>query len=400
MSEMTAIDCARLQNGSKNLSRRGFLEALAGLGGATLVMTSAVHSQSPAPPRPHVKPTTADLFINHGLNQEMRWEQMYGRGYLTPTPLFFIRNHDPTPTIDVKTWRLKVEGPGVERPLELTYDDLLRLPSRSVTCYIECAGNGRSFFKDVNNQPAKGTQWRLGAYGVAEWMGVPLAEILNRAGLKRSAVDVMPTGLDTRKIERPMSVAKALEEDTLLAYAMNGDILPPDHGFPVRTVVPGWIGIANIKWVGRIIVSEEPLFVEKNTTDYVLVGPDFPERPPAKGPILSLQTMKCAIALPWPAILSTGPNLIRGYAWSPYGKIAQVEYSLDGGANWAKAALREPNIPRGGVKWDFAWEARPGAYTIMTRASDDKGNTQPLTVPWNELGYEFWAALRHPVTVG
>jgi sulfane dehydrogenase subunit SoxC len=400
MSETHAVDRVQSRLNTGNFCRRGFLEALAGLGGATLVMTSAGYSQSPAPPRPHVKPTPSELFISHGLNQEMRWEQLYGRGYLTPTPLFFIRNHDPTPSIDVKTWRLKVEGPGVERPLELPYDDLLRMPSRSVTCYIECAGNGRSFFKDVNNQPAKGTQWRLGAYGVAEWTGVPLAEILKRAGLKRSAIDVMPTGLDTRKIERPMPVAKALEEDTLLAYAMNGDILPPDHGFPVRAVVPGWVGIANIKWVGRIVVSEAPLFVEKNTTDYVLIGPDFPEHPPAKGPILSLQTMKSAVALPWPATLNAGPNLIRGYAWSPHGKIAQVDYSLDGGANWAKAALREPNIPRGGVKWDFAWEAHPGAYTIMTRATDDKGKTQPLTVPWNELGYEFWAVLRHPVTVG
>ncbi len=399
---MGTIEVNRVQRQSPtgNLSRRSFLGLMAGASGAMFMAVGRGQSQSAAPPRPHVKATTADLFINHGLNQEMRWEQMHGRGYLTPTPLFFIRNHDPTPSIDVKTWRLQVEGPGVERPLDLTYDDLLRLPSRSVTCYIECAGNGRGFFKDVNNQPAKGTQWRLGAYGVAEWTGVPLAEILNRAGLKRSAVDVMPTGLDTRKIERPMPVAKALEEDTLLAYAMNGDILPPDHGFPVRTVVPGWIGIANIKWVGRVVVSEEPLFVEKNTTDYVLIGPDFPARPPAKGPILSLQTMKSAVALPWPATVSSGPNLIRGYAWSPHGKIVQVEYSLDGGAKWAKAALREPNIPRAGVKWDFAWEARPGAYTIMTRASDDKGNTQPLMVPWNELGYEFWAVVRHPVTVG
>jgi DMSO/TMAO reductase YedYZ molybdopterin-dependent catalytic subunit len=129
-----------------------------------------------------VKPTAAELFIGHGLNQEMRWEQMYGRGYLTPTALFFIRSHDPTPTIDVQTWRLKVEGPGVERSLELTYDDLLRMPSRSVTCYIECAGNGRGFFKDAKGKSAKGTQWRLGAYGVAEWTGVPLAEILTRAG--------------------------------------------------------------------------------------------------------------------------------------------------------------------------------------------------------------------------
>jgi sulfane dehydrogenase subunit SoxC len=346
-----------------------------------------------------VKPTAAELFIGHGLNQEMRWEQMYGRGYLTPTALFFIRSHDPTPTIDVQTWRLKVEGPGVERSLELTYDDLLRMPSRSVTCYIECAGNGRGLFKEAKGKPAKGTQWRLGAYGVAEWTGVLLAEILTRAGLKRTAIDVMPTGLDARKIERPMPVAKALEEDTLLAYAMNGDILPPDHGFPVGAVLRGWVGIANIKWVGRIVVSEEPLYVEKSTTYYVLIGPDFPERPPANGPILSFQTMKSASALPWPVSLPAGPHLIRGYAWSPHGKIAQVEYSLDGGTNWAKTTLREPNLPRAGVRWDFAWEARPGEYTIMTRATDDKGNSQPLDVPWNELGYEFWAVVRHPVTV-
>jgi sulfane dehydrogenase subunit SoxC len=399
MSETIAVECAQSRSGSENLSRRGFLGTLTGAGGATLILISRAHSQSPAPARPHVKPTASELFISHGLNQEMRWEQMYGRGYLTPTSMFFIRNHDATPNIDVKTWRLKVEGSGVERSLELTYDDLLRVPSRSVICYVECAGNGRGFFKEVQGKPAKGTQWRLGAYGVAEWTGVPLAEILGRAGLKRTAVDVMPTGLDARKIERPMPVAKALEEDTLLAYAMNGDILPPDHGFPVRAVVPGWVGIANIKWVGRILVSEEPLYVEKNTSDYVLIGPDFPERPPAKGPILSLQTMKSAIALPWPATLTAGTNLIRGYAWSPYGRIAQVEYSLDGGSNWANAMLREPNTPRAGVKWEMAWEARPGEYTIMTRATDDKGHTQPLTVPWNELGYEFWGVVRHPVKV-
>lgn len=393
------------------LSRRRFLNLLAGGSGAALVSAyvptralaqtqSAPPAQSqPAKPQIHAKPTPPELFIPHGTNQEMRWEAMYGRGYLMPNSLFFIRNHDPSPTIDVKTWRLKVEGPGVTRPLELTYDEILRLPSRSVICYIECAGNGRSFFRDVMEKPARGTQWRLGAYGVAEWTGVPLREILDRAGLKRSAVDVMPTGLDPRRIERPMSVAKALEDDTLLVYAMNGDVLPVDHGFPVRALVPGWIGIANIKWVGRIFVSEKPVFVEKNTTDYVLIGPNFPEHPPAKGPILTLQTLKSAMALPWPATLPAGQQLIRGHAWSPHGKIAKLEYSLDGGKTWAGATLREPNIPRAGVRWEFVWNAKPGEYTIMTRATDEKGNTQPETVRWNELGYEFSAAVRHPVKV-
>jgi len=393
------------------MSRRRFLSLLAGGSGAAVLAacgpasTGAKAETAPAPQTPaakpqiHAKPTPSDLFIHHGTNQEMRWETMYGRGYIMPNSLFFIRNHDPSPAIDVKTWRLKVEGSGVARPLELNYDEMLRLPSTSVVRYVECAGNGRGFYNEVLGKPAKGTQWRLGAYGVAEWTGVRLGEILNRAGLKRSAVDVMPTGLDARKIERPMPVAKALEDDTLLVYAMNGDVLPADHGFPVRVLVPGWIGIASIKWVGRLFVSEEPIFVEKNTKDYVLIGPDFPEKPPAKGPILTFQTLKSAAALPWPATLSAGQNLIRGYAWSPHGKIAKVQYSVDGGKTWAVAQLREPNLSRAGARWEFAWAPKPGDYTLMTRATDEKGNTQPDTVRWNELGYEFSAVVRHPIKV-
>ncbi|MGE3538703.1 MAG: sulfite oxidase [Candidatus Tectimicrobiota bacterium] len=383
------------------LSRRLFLQSMAGAGSVTLLAAHGAQSQTPpaAPPRPHVKQTPPEWFISHGLNQEMRWEHMYSRGYLTPTSLFFIRNHDPSPTIDLSTWRLKVEGTGVQRPMELSYDDLLRLPSVSVTRYLECAGNGRAFFKEALDKPAQGTQWRLGAFGVAEWTGVPLKEILQRAGLKRSAVDVMPSGLDTRHIERPIPVAKALEDDTLLVYAMNGDTLSPDHGFPARLLVPGWVGIANIKWVGTIQVAEQALRVTKNTTDYVMVGPSFSARPPAKGPVVTLQTPKSAIALPWPATLQAGAHRIRGYAWSPHGKIAAVEYSLDGGKRWQRATLRSPNIARAGVRWDFVWEASPGAYSLMTRARDEQGHTQPDTVPWNELGYAFWAVVRHPVQV-
>jgi DMSO/TMAO reductase YedYZ molybdopterin-dependent catalytic subunit len=289
----------------------------------------------------------------------------------------------------------------VRRPLDLTYDDILRLPSTSVTRFIECAGIGRVFFAEYQEKMPKGRPWRLGAYGVGEWTGVPLREVLERAGLKPTAVDVMPTGLDAAKVERPMPVAKALEPDTLLAYAMNGDLLPPDHGFPLRVVVPGWMGVNSIKWVGRISVSEEPIWVERNTKEYVLAGPDYPPQPPALGPILTTCSVKSAVFLPWPAMLPIGQHLIRGMAWSGHGAIAKVEYSLDEGRTWAQAALREPNIPKAGCRWEFPWDVQPGEHSITVRATDTAGHTQPSseTVKWNDLGYDFSAAAPHPVTV-
>lgn len=285
------------------------------------------------------------------------------------------------------------------RPLELTYDDILNLPPVSVIRYVECAGNGRSFFETTYGRRASGTQWKLGAIGVAEWTGVPLREVLARAGLKRTAVDVMPEGLDDLRVRRPMSVAKALEDDTLLVYAMNGQPLPPDHGFPVRILTPGWIGVANIKWVGRLEVSEQPLFSPWNTDSYVLIGPDFKAAPPAKGPILSYQSLKSAFELPWEGEIGAGRRAVRGRSWSPFGRIANVEYSLDRGVTWKTATLREPNIARAWVRWDFEWDARPGDYGLKVRATDERGNTQPGIVPFNEQGYLYNAVVSHPITV-
>ena len=128
---------------------------------------------------------------------------MYERGFLVPNELFFVRNHTRTPVVDVKKWRLKIEGSGVQATKELSYDELLSLPSVSVIRYVECAGNGRSFFEAAYGKKADGTQWKLGAIGVAEWTGVPLAEVLDRAGIKKSARDVMPEGLDDLKVRRP-----------------------------------------------------------------------------------------------------------------------------------------------------------------------------------------------------
>ena len=224
--------------------------------------------------------------------------------------------------------------------LSISYDELLRMPSVTVTRFIECAGNGRIFFEEYQGKVAKGRPWRYGSYAVAEWTGVPLREILERAGIKPSAVDVMPTGLDDAAVERPMPVSKAMEPDTIVAYAMNGDLIPPDHGFPARVIVPGWVGVNSIKWVGKILVCEEPIHVMRNTEEYVLEGPDFPPEPPAWGPVLTTTPVRSGIAMAWPGKLHAGTQAIRGFAWSGHGSISRVEYSLDDGKTWADAASR------------------------------------------------------------
>ena len=383
------------------LSRRSFIKLLAVGGGLAPLAGSALLPSRvrAAAVQPVLKPTPPELFNDFGSNKEMRWEAMYGRGYIVPNELFFVRNHTRTPTIDANNWRLKIEGSGVNRSLELTYDDLLAMPAGSFIRYVECAGNGRSFFETAHGKKAQGTQWKLGAIGVAEWTGVPLRELLERAGVKKTARDVMPEGLDDLKVRRPMSLDKAMEEDTLVVYAMNGQPLLADHGFPARLLTPGWIGVANIKWVGRVQVSEEPLFSQWNTETYVLIGPDYKPSGQSKGPILSLQSVKSALELPWNGEINAGRRLLRGRAWSPQGKIERVEYSLDQGKSWQRAMLREPNIAKAWVRWDADWDARPGKQLIRVRATDERGNTQPEKVAFNEQGYLYNALIDHPTTV-
>ncbi|HEU5321307.1 MAG TPA: sulfite oxidase [Methylomirabilota bacterium] len=377
-------------------TRRRFL-ATGAAGAAALAAGHEALAQTAAQPQKfHVKPLPREIFIDHGINQETRLETL--RGYLTPGSHFFVRQHATTPALDTRTWRLRVEGNAVERPLELGFEDLLRLPSRSVTAFVECAGNGRGFFKELMGKVASGTQWHFGGIGVAEWTGVPLGAVLDLARVRRDTprdiLNVLVEGLDSVKVNRPISLAKAFEDDTLLAYAFNGEPVPPDHGFPVRAIVPGWVGISNIKWVGRIEVRNSVIDVPTTTKTYVLEGPDYPGKV-----VLRQQTIKSAVALPWGATLPAGPQRVRGFAWSPVGRISRVEYSLDRGATWQPAALREPNIARAWTRWDFEWDARPGDHVILTRAVDDQGNTQPAAIPWNAQGYGYNVPVPHPVKV-
>lgn len=357
------------------------------------------------------KPLSPELFVDHrpllrhraddptgdlALNAEMRWEAMSDAGYLTPTDRFFVRNHAPTPEIDPLSWTLMVEGPGVKRPLRLGYDDLLRLPAVSVIRALECAGNGRVFFEERHGRRAKGTAWRLGAVGVAEWTGVPLREVLERAGIKNSAREMMAESLDAARMRRPLPVEKALEDDVILAYAMNGEELPADHGFPVRLVVPGWSAVASVKWVGRIHVSEAPLYSPWNTDKYVMTGGSHGAR---REPVTA-QVPKSALEHPWPARLRRGRHILRGRSWSPRGGISRVECRIDG-APWQEARLEGPNLPGAWARWSFGLDARflEGEHEIRVRATDEFGDTQPERAPWNDLGYLYGAVVPHPVII-
>jgi len=352
--------------------------------------------------RPIVKPTPEESFVLHGTeNAETRFERLAEVEYVTPNALFYVRSHGATPTLDARTWSLKVEGPAVAKAVELTLEDLGAMPQRTFVRSIDCAGTGRRFFEDLMGRKAEGDPWRLGAYGIAEWTGVALADILARCGVRESAVDVSAAGLDAVKFERPIPIAKAMEPDTLVALTMNGAPLPADHGFPARLIVPGWIGAANVKWLGRLFVSDAAVHTKWNTKTYVLEGPDHAAVGPARGVPLTKQVLKSAVALPWGGELARGSVTVAGYAWSPDAAIERVDVSVDGGRTFLPARLVGPNIERAGARWEVSFEASPGELTITPRATDRAGNVQPAVAAqrWNKGGYLFGAIVPHPVRV-
>jgi DMSO/TMAO reductase YedYZ molybdopterin-dependent catalytic subunit len=243
--------------------------------------------------------------------------------------------------------------------------------------------------------------------GVAHWRGVRLATVLERAGLTRDAVDILPRGLDDEyidkgenlgRVRRPLPVAKALK-DVLLAYEMNGAPLPPDHGYPVRLVVPSWAGIASIKWLGDIQVSHQPLYSPWNTRFYRLFGPGHP--PEGSAP-LTRMNLKSAFELPWDARLARGrTHVLHGRSWSGNGRVRGVSVSTDGGATWHRARTHGTDAARGWVRWRYPWRCpdTTGRRELLARATDETGATQPDTAPYNTLGYLFGAVVRHPVTL-
>jgi len=405
------------------VDRRALLKLLAAAGVLTALPVGAAHAgtapavtpDTPTPPSPApgiVKPLPADVFTVRGTNAETNFASLRGTGYHTPVDHFFVRNHTSTPRLLARDWRLRVWGSGLRGSTDLAHAvewdlrDLRRLPAVTHTAAIECAGNGRSHYTTQQGQTVSGTAWTLGAIGVARWRGARLSDVLRRTGLRRDAVDVMPRGLDDDyvtggvnlgRVRRPLPIAKALD-DVILAYEMNGEPLAPDHGAPVRVVVPSWVGISSIKWVGDIEVSAQPLFSPWNTDFYRLFGPDHP----AGGSVpLTRQTLKSAFELPVGARFTPGArHVLHGRSWSGAGGVRRVEVSTNGGATWRDAALRDRPRRDGWSRWSIDWRPEhSGPVELLARASDTAGRTQPETSVFNTQGYFFDAVVRHPVLV-
>jgi DMSO/TMAO reductase YedYZ molybdopterin-dependent catalytic subunit len=324
----------------------------------------------------------------HPLNCETSIPALLG-GVVMPNAHFYVRNHFQIPRLDPTTWRLEVGGL-VERPLRLGLTDLRNMPSQTSVVTLECAGNGRYQLEP----PVPGEQWRLGAVSTAEWTGVPLAEVLQRAGVRPEAREVVFRGADNGSVddrdgvirfERSLSVDVAGDAAALLAYAMNGEEIPLDHGYPVRVVVPGWYGVASVKWLTEIELVERPFtgYFQYDRYQYEWEREGGVTREP-----VSLQHVRALITEPSPDDeVDRGDVTIRGVAWSGAAAIARVEVSVGGGP-WQEARLLGERHRHSWQRWEQVVHVdRPGPFTLRARGTDLAGRTQPDDPVWNRLGY-------------
>ena len=312
--------------------------------------------------------------------------------WITPNDLFYVRHHMYAPQVVLKDWTLKVEGE-VERPLTLTLDELKRMPQTSMTVTLECSGNGRAFF----DPPVPGIQWEKGSIGTARFTGARLADVLKKAGVKSTGRFAFFNGAD-RPIEtmpdfiRQVPLEKAMHPDTVLAYEMNGAPLPMLHGFPLRLVVPGWEGAYAVKWLNNIQVSdrEHDGFFVKTAYRYPnkRIVPGTVVDPKDTVPLVGL-IVKSFINAPLDgAKVRSGSLHITGFAWAGEADIAKVEISTDNGSTWQPARLGKDHERYAWRQFEYEWRVtEPGSYLIMSRATDDKGRTQPVAAQWNPSGY-------------
>jgi DMSO/TMAO reductase YedYZ molybdopterin-dependent catalytic subunit len=305
--------------------------------------------------------------------------------YLTPTELFYIRCHFPTPEVDRATYQLRIDG-AVKEPFSLSYDELQAMPSETRIAILECAGNGRVFL--VPQVP--GAQWELGAVSNAEWTGVPLRTLLERAGLAEDACEIVFEGADRGEPKEPpfppglisyvwsLPLAKAMQPEILIAYKMNGQELTLDHGFPVRALVPGYFGMASVKWLTRIQVVREPFRGYWQTSDYAYW--DSLGGHPVRQ-VLGEMKLKSEITRPrdYQSLPPNRSYTISGAAWAGETDVTEIEVSTNGGQTWDKAEFIDPVRRYAWRRWKFDWRTpkEPGKYTLLSRAMDASGKTQP-----------------------
>jgi len=323
---------------------------------------------------------------------------------VTPLGLHYLLIHYDIPEVDEESWRLEVDG-RVQSPLSLTLDELRSLPQVELAVTMECAGNGRAQLEPhVVSQP-----WIVEAVGTARWRGARVEDVLDQAAVEKDALEIVFTGLD-RGVEgeeeqfyaRSVGIGELTGTDALLAYEVNGVTLPPQHGFPLRLVVPGWYGMTSVKWLSRLTAVETPFDGFQMRSSYRLR-----EREDEEGVPLSRMRPRSLLVPPGiPEFLSrkrivgAGTCELRGRAWSGLAEIAGVEVSTDGGDTWSDAHVERDGLGRWAWRsWRFGWDARPGEFVLCSRARDAAGNVQPLEPAWNTGGYANNAVQRVPVTV-
>ncbi len=345
--------------------------------------------------------TPAELRLatrNHGLPLEALAYD------LTPIGLHYLLVHYDIPAVDPAAWRLTVDG-CVRRELSLSLEELRTRPAVSLAVTMECAGNGRA---RLSPRPLS-QPWLLEAVGTAEWTGVPLRSVLEEAAVDDQAIEVLFRGLDRgvesgeqQQFERSLPLPEALREEIVLAYAMNGRPLPPQHGFPLRLIVPGWYGMTSVKWLDRITVLDAPFHGYQQARGYRLRRtPDeigepltrmFPRSLMIPPGIPDFATRERTLAF--------GPCTLRGRAWSGFGQVNRVEVSTDGGSSWSDARLGPQPSSWAWRSWEWPWEPREaGVHELCCRATDSAGNSQPLEARWNLGGYANTEVQRVPVVV-
>jgi sulfite oxidase len=320
---------------------------------------------------------------------------------ITPVEHFFVRSHTYIPEVKTQNWKLEIDGL-VDRRLTLTLADLKRFPRSELVSVLECAGNGRSFY----TPPVAGAQWHFGSVGNARWTGVRLRDVLQKAGLKPGASQLLLDGADVPlgtmpDFQRTLPADKGLHEDTLLAWEMNGKPLTAQHGFPLRLIAPGWAGDSWVKWLQHIEVLDHEFDGFWMKTAY-----RHPPRPVPPGTAVDPKDMvpvtdlnvKSVIAFPggW---AMPGLITVQGVAWSNAAPVTGVEISVDSGKNWQPANLIGKATKYGFRRWTWAWRAEEGQYGVISRAANSAGQKQPLDEEWNPNGYLWNVAQSRAVVV-
>jgi sulfite oxidase len=372
------------------ISRRDFVRTASGIALATA--SSPWLTWAGEAPQLSI-PGKEGLIIRSYRFLDLETPVQYFNTWLTPAEHFFVRNHMHEPsTLDASDWKLSVGGE-VEKPFTISLAELAKLESHSVVNTLECAGNGRAF----QNPKVPGVQWQKGAVSTGRFTGPRLRSLLERAGVKGTGKHVMFRGLDevpgkVPPFVRSIPIAKAMDPDTLVATHLNGAPLPKHNGFPARAMVPGWIGAASCKWLTEIKVLDKEFEGNFMSPGYRMpnlqVKPGEAVKPEDTHPVTALN-VKSLISTPLDgSTLRSRAVIIQGVAWAGEADIERVDVSADGGDTWQAAELGKDKAPYAWRLFSFKWKAaKPGDYTILSRATDSQGRVQPTAPVWNPSGY-------------